>query len=263
MTRLAFILAMPLAGWLLAGETSPSTPPSIWVVEQVRSDPATDNASKRYFLDDPRLVGRRVILASRSAELDDGSGKCAVLARRVVWQTPNAALATHLYRRGARRSSHPTPANLGLKSLKKFVPVTSYRCAGPGDVPPGRIWTGSASFPLPNGRLALIWQDEIVMVLAPASRVQASQPNFSCAVTQPRTSEQKICSDPGLAAWDRSVAKAYAWARDGSAEIGPVQDVDALIREQRVWIAGRNACGTNRTCLLEQMAGRVSALLNR
>ncbi len=69
----------------------------------------------------------------------------------------------------------------------------------------------------------------------------ADRPSFACIGTLTST-EKVICTDPELAAWDRSVAKVYrVQTRDGG-----VSFVD-----QRRWIADRNRCGADRACLLK------------
>lgn len=74
-----------------------------------------------------------------------------------------------------------------------------------------------------------------------AATAPAVRPSFSCSGTL-TSSEKAICADPELAAWDRAVARVYrVQTRDGGVSL-----VD-----QRRWIADRNRCGADRTCLLK------------
>lgn len=229
-----------------------------YVVADVLTDPAIDNAEQRFFQNDPRFAGRLVTIAADRVEIDDGTGACTTVRRQVTRQTPAQALAAELSRRGAHQPRHPTPADLKLNAGSSPVDVTRYTCTG--EVPPGRIWTGAASFALPDGRIALIWEDEVVLVLAPAPEKIA--PSFDCARAASQ-SEKAICADVGLSSWDRSVAAALVMARDGTEERAAAEDPDALADAQRAWIGERDACGGDGECLRDRMAERVAALLGR
>ncbi len=80
----------------------------------------------------------------------------------------------------------------------------------------------------------------LVLVLLCAAS-PSPKPSFSCSGNLSPT-EEAICSDPELAAWDRAIAKVYrVQGHDGS-----VSFVD-----QRRWLAERDECGADRACLLK------------
>ena len=70
--------------------------------------------------------------------------------------------------------------------------------------------------------------------------VPAAKPSFTCK-GQLTPSEQAICTDPELAAWDRAMAKVYRLT-DKSGE-SPTQI-------QKNWLTERDTCGPDRACVL-------------
>ena len=92
---------------------------------------------------------------------------------------------------------------------------------------------------------------------APASTPDAApltaHPSFDCA-TAHNQAERLICSDDGLAKRDVGLARLYRRARDHAV------DENAVIAEQRDWIAlRRNAC-TSKECLYRAYAHREREL---
>ncbi len=249
----AVALVPGLAGCAAA---TPTMPGRAWQVERVLTDPALSNSQARYFTDDPRLLGRFVSITTGRAEIDDGGGACTRLTVKTASRPAATVLKTVLPVTGDGSSLRAMMATLGLSRGATRIPVSTYACTGPGDVPPGRGWTGAASFPLSGNRLALVWDREAMLVLGP---IPATIPKCPVSAGQPKA----ICADPGLAAWHRSVERAYAIARDGGAELGPVADRDALEREQAEWRARRDRCGQNPECLRDSMSERTEQLLQR
>ena len=80
----------------------------------------------------------------------------------------------------------------------------------------------------------------IICFILLGAAAPAAKPSFSCNKRLTK-SEQAICADPELAAWDRAVSKVYGLI-DKPAELA--------ISEQKDWLAQRDACGSNRDCLL-------------
>jgi len=90
----------------------------------------------------------------------------------------------------------------------------------------------------------------------------AATPSFSCTGVLTPT-EAVICSDDSLAALDRALAAAYRNKFDGM----PVESGNALeevVRSlaitQKAWLAHRNACGTDRSCIRQAYRTRAAAL---
>ena len=234
---------------LLAACAGPihAAPAGSFQVSRVLTDPKVDQAHARFLPDDPRLVGRLVEWGPTRAAIDDGTAPCTTLSKHDRRTTAGAAIS------GALRT---TPATLGLGvGAKTPVVVTSYACSGaPGVRIPGKEWTGAVSLALGDGRNALVWRNEVVLVLSPVSASAKHQAGFPCAQAQ-SVSEKTICGNRGLANWDRSVAAAYAIAQSRG------DDAAKLQAEQRAWIATRAACAANVDCLRSAMIERSDALL--
>src|SRR5256885_12360 len=76
----------------------------------------------------------------------------------------------------------------------------------------------------------------------------APAPSFACARAA-NTVERMICGDAELSALDRGIAIFYAAARRAPRH-------GRALREQREWLATRDAC-TARACLREEMMDRL------
>jgi uncharacterized protein len=95
-----------------------------------------------------------------------------------------------------------------------------------------------------------------------ASPAAAATPSFSCAGALSPT-EAAICSDDGLAALDRALTAAYKNKFDGlPVESGNALDevVGSLVITQNAWIAFRNSCGADKTCIRKAYLTRTAAL---
>lgn len=260
-------IAAALAVLLLAGAAAPAPDDTgRFVVTRVLIDPALDNMQQRYVGDDPRLLGRFVQIAPH-ALLMDGGEACTQPARRWRRQTVAELLRATLSRRASYQAHHPRPADMGLTVVPAGpVNTVTYRCLGPdtgetGGIP-GHVWTGATTFVLGPTRRGLLWDGEVVLLLAPAGTVAPPRPGFDCRKAI-LPAEQAICRDPALASWDRSVGRAFARLRDGDDDVAATDDPDALLRSQRRWIVERNRCGGNAGCLKDRMMERVYTLMDR
>jgi uncharacterized protein len=100
----------------------------------------------------------------------------------------------------------------------------------------------------------LLWE-------APSSAAAAT-PSFPCT-GQLTPTETVICSDASLAALDRALVTAYKNKFDGlPVESGDALDevVKSLLITQKAWLAHRNACGAERTCIYKAYTVRKTAL---
>ncbi|WP_193141289.1 peptidoglycan-binding protein [Meridianimarinicoccus sp. MJW13] len=84
---------------------------------------------------------------------------------------------------------------------------------------------------------------------------QRAGPSFSCDQAGTPT-EHAICGSDGLALLDRTLAEAYQYglSRQHSTRTGDFRE------GQRAWLARRNACGANKTCLRDEMMARIETL---
>ncbi len=81
------------------------------------------------------------------------------------------------------------------------------------------------------------------------------EPSFDCARASTAT-ERAICANAQLAALDRQLSQRYAAVRDRLAGAA----ADALVAQQRRWIARRDRCGSDARCLAEHMTARIATL---
>lgn len=233
-----------------------------YVVTGVLIDPALDNLQRRWFRDDPRLIGRFVTIEPRRLAIDTGR-TCAKASRRVTQRSIADVLRANSQRRNAAAARAPGAADFGLSPVAAGrVAVVEYRCADADG--PGRDWSGATGFALGGGQRALTWDREVVLVLQPLSGAARVQPSFACAKAR-SASERAICADASLAAWDRSVAGAFKLNRDGGGPDAwePAEDQAALAESQRNWLKKRDACAADRMCLLDAMYARTDALMRR
>lgn len=84
---------------------------------------------------------------------------------------------------------------------------------------------------------------------------QASGPSFDCSGSL-NVSERRICASPDLAGLDRKMADTYAWLQGQLSEARRAE----LARDQRQWLARRNACGANDHCLHGEILERTGYL---
>jgi uncharacterized protein len=85
------------------------------------------------------------------------------------------------------------------------------------------------------------------------SPAAAASPSFSCTGNL-LPAEAVICSDDSLAALDLSLAAAYQKMYDSF----PASDRHELVDVQKEWIARRNACGPDKTCIRDAYTSRLA-----
>ncbi len=95
----------------------------------------------------------------------------------------------------------------------------------------------------------------VVFVGLAATPAAAAAPSFSCGGNLAPT-EAVICSDDSLAALDRQLAAAYAkmYASFPAGERGTLTSV------QKGWLAQRDACRTDKTCIRNAYQARLKQL---
>jgi uncharacterized protein len=101
-----------------------------------------------------------------------------------------------------------------------------------------------------------------VLLLPQPAWSAAGHPSFPCTGTLTPT-ETVVCSDDGLAALDRGLATAYRNKFDGlPVESGDALDevVKSLVITQKAWLAHRNDCASDRTCIYKAYLVRKRAL---
>jgi hypothetical protein len=227
---------------------SAAMPAGQFVVVAAPRHPAVSNMQASYRPDDPRLVNRIVVLDGGRATFDGAAMACD----SATGTTTRVAVGDLIRRIFPGRADHgktyvSKPADFRLTlAPTRIVTATRFQCLrARGNH--GEEWTGVTLFPLEEGRWALSLIDDHLLILAPA--IGPIRASFDCAKAGSPT-ERTICSDRLLAGWDRSVADAY---RQGGGDVA----------DQRAWLAGRNACGTDKACLQLSMSNRADTLLRQ
>jgi uncharacterized protein len=103
----------------------------------------------------------------------------------------------------------------------------------------------------------------LAALLASALPAAAAHPSFPCTGSLTPT-ETAICADDTLAALDRAVAAGYRNKFDGL----PVESANALeevvkslVITQKAWLAHRDSCGADRTCIRKAYVVRKAGLI--
>lgn len=92
--------------------------------------------------------------------------------------------------------------------------------------------------PTPGTRAGLAAGAGIALLLfSLGAHAADAGPSFDCAQKSASSVEQRICTDPKLAALDRALAEVYAVATVKAGD-----DAPALAAAQRAWIRSRNDC---------------------
>lgn len=216
-----------------------------FVVVAARRDTAVNNAQGAYQEDDPQLVGRLVHIGPNYASFDGDSSVCQALSVKTQ-RLSAGTLFRAAFPRGpsANYTRFAQPADFRLP-IKASTPITAsrFQCVKQGRH--NDLWRDASTFSLGSGRTALLWPGySFVLILEPAP--SHISPSFNCTKAA-STAERTICSDAVLAGWDRSVKRAY-------------DETNGDVDEQRAWLAERDKCGTNKSCLHESMSLRVMNL---
>jgi uncharacterized protein YecT (DUF1311 family) len=237
-----------------AAATVPTALQGQWEVIQVAVD-HRDQSHWQYFPDDPRLLGRQLVVDDAGIRLDDGSRSCDDPAFTAL---PAAKLQHFVGDRFPRPDSFETPtqptlADFGIRLADASVSPLEVRCASDGS-PWNGAWLATAS----GDRLLTNYDGSgYVLVLRKVGSQEPIRASFACAKAQ-SAAERTICASATLSGYDRSVAAAYRFALQRADD-----DAAALRVSQRQWIGSRDACGTDAHCLAESMRDRTDELMQQ
>lgn len=224
-----------------------------WEVVQVAVD-SRDQPHWQYFPDDPRLLGRELVLADSTISLNDDSRICE---SPTVKALPASTLQQFIGRKFPRPESFDTPtqptlADFDLKLTDATVSPTATSCT-----PDTSPWNGAWWIQLSPDRILTNYDNSgYVLVLQRQTGNEPIRPSFSCSKAHDDI-EQTICSSAALAGYDRSVTAAYHRALETS------DDKPALKQEQIAWMKSRNSCASDTACLAKSMRERVDQLMQQ
>jgi hypothetical protein len=224
-----------------------------WVVERVAVDLSRGMGSD-YLPDDPTLMGRTLTIQANDVYFPhDGWTHCRQDRWKsfpTTWQTVMAKAFGRP--EGGPRDPVPSPADyaleIDLRSKLEVFPICEreerreHRLRG--------SWIALQS----PDRLVM-WEGVQTMLFLKRRRASDPiSPSFPCrnARTPP---EKAICSDHELASLDRSVALAFELTRQHWPD-------RSLARcAQTRWLIQRDRCGSDLSCLKQELKSRVSSLV--
>ncbi|SFU08697.1 Protein of unknown function [Kosakonia arachidis] len=228
----------------------------------------TDNYATTYFntkIDDPRYVGRVVRFDN-----DVVSGEAAMnidcQQPAYLQQSPMTLNEVIVKTSGERRFPPiiPVAEDFGLNGLgkQKITPIV-LQCQQ-GHLGPDGESIGNWVALLSADKLLMYWNDNSYFVLKRVTAEEKITPTFSCNAKLSDT-EQVICSDNELAAWDRSVNDAYTIQLQQQQDIDPADKaaLAGMKAAQRDWLKKRNQCQADAACLTKSMRDRTFELVSK
>jgi uncharacterized protein YecT (DUF1311 family) len=229
-----------------------------WQVDSV----LIDTGATRTFLyqrNDPRLKGRIVAMTPGKITTDLVEDKfCGAPTAAGRRTTLGALVADTMAERGVP-SKKPTSTDYKFEiPASAALQVWSVSCAQGALGPDGRR-NGTWIATLPDGSLAMRWYDQTILRLKKLPENARPSPSFACAKAA-ADAEKAICGSVSLAAFDRSVADAYAAVAKLYSDPDDRDDLQKLRSAQREWIVKRNACKADAACLEKSMQGRLEEL---
>ncbi|HEX4406123.1 MAG TPA: hypothetical protein VH560_14900 [Polyangia bacterium] len=238
----------------------PAAPPAAiagtWEVERVEGD-AQDSSRWRFPQNDPRFVGRALVVGPGRVELE---GDKELTCQQDAWPTRRSTWA-RLFAKGFPRvrpgmNPNPTPEDFDVvlpKTAKKSAAVVAeVLCQGPYAAKfPLNHWAAVA----PSGELLVHHDTQVLLVLRRRAVDEKPVASFDCAKAATPT-EKTICGRADLASWDRSVALAVSLAK--SREDAHGAEIDTA---QAAWGKQRSACGADANCIEKLQVARVYELV--
>jgi uncharacterized protein YecT (DUF1311 family) len=259
------ILCLALLPSSADSETVIPVPPKFigtWQVTNVLIDTgATRRLHVQY--NDPALKGRLLTVTSDKLVHDMGfDGSMTGLKVKSMRMGAAELIRNSMGWRGFDPQI-PTPADYGLP-LKANAPVEVFRFVGKEGLWCGGLGRdggimGAWFIVLSDGRLAMRWYDESILILKRLPANTKPIASFNC-VKAKTSVEKTICGSVELASFDLSIMESYANAllfyKDGDDPEG----LRRLKAAQREWLKKRNACGTDAACLRESMRDQLNVL---
>jgi uncharacterized protein YecT (DUF1311 family) len=166
-------------------------------------------------------------------------------------------------------NAYPTPQDMGLP-LADDTPVEvlyltcgdKFRSSAPSVDISYDFSYARWFIDLGDDRLAMNWRTQSILILRRLQDNAKPVASFDCAKAG-TIAEKTICSDVGLAAYDKSLAQAYnlvlAYYRSRSDTKSTIAELQAF---QRKWIAKRDQCGNDIVCMEKAIDDRIFNLVH-
>jgi uncharacterized protein YecT (DUF1311 family) len=265
---IVFTISAPFCAW--AGSKSrlgTPLPPAIigtWQVVKVSID---TKATRRLYVqyNDPWLKGR--IIHITPEKMTNDCYKKIVCTHPTL--TVKRSTAAELFKEsmGWRGDDPqiPIPKDYELPIANNAIVETLWvNCENGSFGPPttSDISDDTWIVPLPNGQLAILWNDNSILILNRLPANAKPKPSFDCAKAKTAT-EKTICGSVSLASFDLSVAESYSTAiRFFKEEEQDTKRLKQLKTAQKTWLGKRDACGADAACIKKSMLNQISYLTN-
>jgi uncharacterized protein YecT (DUF1311 family) len=242
-----------------------------WQVSDVLFDQADNETVRKgpgikYSI--PVYLGRIINITSRKITINS-PGETACEDPKLLPQKSTAAkiVAKSIHTR-VFDNAYPTPQDMGLP-LADDTPVEVLYLTCGDKLSPSSLShiiedLGDARWfiKLGNDRLAMNWRSESILILRRLQDNAKPVASFDCAKAG-TIAEKTICSDVGLAAYDKSLAQAYnlvlAYYRSRSDTKSTIAELRTF---QRKWIAKRDQCGNDIVCMEKAIDDRILNLVH-
>lgn len=251
MKMAATIIYLLATGITYASEESSPGMLGNWEVERVLVD-KNDQPHWLYKPADPRLLGRELRLEQQRASFNYGLPVCESAKWRSKVENFGKLLAGS-YQRPDRKGKDKWPTNadfdLNAPAASANFPVFRLDC----QVKQKKAeWDDIWLLQLDQNTLLMHLDSSVLLRLA-RHKPGVIKASFDCKKAGSKP-EKTICSQPALAAWDRSVNLAWRRAQTKNND-------ENLKAAQIAWLKERDQCLDNAECLEDQMARRVEALM--
>ena len=275
----SLLIYITLSGIACQAEEMPTAKPialpadmkGTWQVSDVLFDQA-DNETVRKGPDIkysiPRYLGRIIKITSRKITINS-PGETACEDPKLMPQKSTAAkiVAKSIHTR-VFDNAYPTPQDMGLP-LADDTPVEvlyltcgdKFRSSAPSVDISYDFSYARWFIDLGDDRLAMNWRTQSILILRRLQDNAKPVASFDCAKAG-TIAEKTICSDVGLAAYDKSLAQAYnlvlAYYRSRSDTKSTIAELQTF---QRKWIAKRDQCGNDIVCMEKAIDDRIFNLV--
>ncbi len=235
-----------------------------WQVKEVHIDTKTSRTLHIQY-NDPALKGRLLTISPGKIVSNISYGDQCSNAMLTTKKMTAAALLKNSMGWRMVDPEIPTPKDYELPlSGNASVEVLSMNCRdglwGRG-LGQNKGIMGAWMVALPNGRLAMRWYDESILILSRLSVDAKPQASFNCSKAGTLV-EKTICGSIELASFDVSIAELYRGNLKEFSEEKNVSATKQLKACQRTWIKKRDACGTDAACLKKTMQEQMDILNN-
>ena len=237
-----------------------------WRITGVRVDTGTQRWIHVQY-DDPDYMGSLLFISPQRIVAFIEIGYACKNPRMILQHTTAGALIKSTMGGRVLPPSDPTTQDYGLPFHQNEA-VTVMWVKGFGGYANYLTIDGTWMLGLPDGRLAMSWNDASIIILSRAPADMKPVASFDCANAQTAV-EKTICGSMELALLDRNVSSRYTshleslagWAKDGESQKEKASDaIRELKKAQKAWLAKRNTCGADPACLAKSMDDQAEFL---